>query len=99
MNSIKVAGLGGLGLVILSLVVALNFRLTAVVLVLGLAGGTLGALLVILYRRRHGPMGSSSQGPGARVMLEDTRDHAGDPPTLDLRLPRLQAVPSWKPEL
>jgi hypothetical protein len=91
MNSIKVAGLGGLGLVILSAVVALNFRLTAVALLLGLSGGAVGALLAILYRRRHGPIGSSSQGPGARVMLEGAEQPHDQPTGLHLwrrRLPR-----------
>jgi hypothetical protein len=77
-NRIRVAGLGGLGLVIVAAAVALQFDLAAVVVALGLVGGAAGAFLLILYRRRVGPVGSSSQGPGARVMLAG-RDSRGVP--------------------
>jgi hypothetical protein len=68
---LRVAGLGGLGLVLVAAAVALEFELTAVAAGAGLLGGSAGALLLILYRRRSGPLGSSSQGPAARVMLQE----------------------------
>jgi hypothetical protein len=98
-NRIRVAGLGGFGLVIVAASVALQFDLAAVVVVLGLVGGAAGALLLILYRRRAGPVGSSSQGPGARVMLvsRDSRSTpAGDADRLDRnpRKPRTGLIPA-----
>jgi hypothetical protein len=66
---IRVAGLGGLGMVIVAAAVATQFDLAAVAVGFGLVGGAIGAFLLILYRRRGGPVDSSSQGPGARVML------------------------------
>jgi hypothetical protein len=51
---VRVAGLGGAGLVLAAMVAALEFQLTTVALGLGLCGGILGGTTVILFRRwRH----------------------------------------------
>jgi hypothetical protein len=73
-SRLRVAGLGGLGLVAGAAAVALQFQLTSVALLAGVTGGALGAAAVILYRRRRGPLGTSSQGPAARVMLVASTD-------------------------
>jgi hypothetical protein len=77
-NRIRVAGIGGLGLVIVAAAVALQYDLAALVVGLGLIGGATGALLLILYRRRGGPIGSSSGGLGARIMLTSRPAHRAD---------------------
>lgn len=69
MSSIKVAGIGGLGLVAMAAVVALGVpqirRSIAIALVLGAAL----ALILIIRRRAKGPMPSSGQRPGANTTL------------------------------
>ena len=52
-SNLRVAGLGGLGLVILSGVVALQFERIGATLMAGAIGGTVAAVVMILYRRRH----------------------------------------------
>ncbi len=82
MTSVPVAGIGGLGFVIVALIVALQFPLTTFALIAGVAGGVTGALFVIL-RRRDRALPSSSQGPSARVFLREGRDdgpHQDGPP-------------------
>jgi hypothetical protein len=95
MARIRVAGMGGLGMVAMSIVVAIfvpRIRLTmAIALVLGaaLAGG------LIALRRRLGPW-SDGQHPGAHSMLPndnsdgevvDARARICRPPTEKLALP------------
>ena len=71
---VRVAGVGGLGLVLVGVAIALDFALVGAVLGAGLAGGVVAAVAVILYRRRSGPLPSSSIGPGARsVFLTESR--------------------------
>ena len=48
---IRVAGVGGAGLVLAAMLAALEFQLTTVAVVLGLCGGMLGAFAVIVSRR------------------------------------------------
>jgi hypothetical protein len=93
---VRVAGVGGLGLVLVAAAVALDFALVAAVLGAGLAGGVLAALAVILYRRRSGPLPSSSTGPGARsVLLTESRLPSEAPPVeRTTRSPRQRAVAS-----
>jgi hypothetical protein len=51
---IRVAGIGGAGLVLAAMLAALEYQLTTIALALGICGGVLGALAVILTRRlRH----------------------------------------------
>jgi hypothetical protein len=68
MSHIRVAGVGGFGLVVVALAIALEFDLAGIALLSGLVGGAVGAGLLIALRR-HGPVDSSSQGPSARVFL------------------------------
>jgi hypothetical protein len=49
---VRVAGLGGFGLVVASGIVALQYALTTAAVLAGLGGGLIGALGVIAYRRR-----------------------------------------------
>lgn len=52
-SNLRVAGLGGFGLVILSGVVALQFERIGATLIAGAIGGTVAAVVMILHRRRH----------------------------------------------
>lgn len=64
MAHVRVAGIGGLGFVAMAVFVALALPRVGDTLVIGLIGGSLAAVAVILYRRRRGPIPSSSdQGP------------------------------------
>ena len=49
---IRVAGLGGAGLVLASAAVALQYQLTTAVVTLGLLGGVIGGVATILVRKR-----------------------------------------------
>lgn len=51
-SHVRVAGIGGAGLLVVALVVSLQFQLLTAVMTAGLAGGAAGALAVILFRRR-----------------------------------------------
>ena len=62
-SSIKVAGVGGLGLVAMAAAVALGIPRIAQTEALGLGLGILGATIVILWRRRTGPLPSSQSKP------------------------------------
>jgi hypothetical protein len=67
---VRVAGVGGVGLMIVALAMALDFALVGAVLLTGLIGGVAAAVVVILWRRRGGgPLPSSSSGSGARGVL------------------------------
>jgi hypothetical protein len=51
---VRVAGIGGLALVLVTAVVALQYQVTSVVLAAGVIGGAVAGIVMILYRRRHG---------------------------------------------
>jgi len=97
---IRVAGVGGLGLVAMALVVAVFVPRIGLSLAIGLVlGGMLAAVLIL--RRREGPMPSSGRRPGANTMLSidapspsvDEQDE--DPSkTSRLEVPALSAVAS-----
>jgi hypothetical protein len=96
MARIRVTGVGGLGMVAMSIVVAIfvpRIRLTmAIALVLG---GALAAALIAL-RRRQGPLGSTSF-PGAHSMLSldaSTPPRPADSETPLPRAPRLVVLPA-----
>ena len=92
MASIKVAGVGGLGLVAMSVAVALGIPRIAQAEAIGIGLGAVGALVVILYRRRTGVMPSSGQGLGANTMLRiegaspDSRSDERGPTRIDRTL-------------
>jgi len=67
MSSIRVAGVGGLGLVAMAAAVALDLPRIGAVLTIALTGGVAMALAVILYRRRRGPLPSSGPDADART--------------------------------
>ena len=50
---IRVAGVGGLGLMLAALVVVLQFQLLTVAYALGILGGIAGGMALIHYRRTH----------------------------------------------
>lgn len=67
--NIRVAGIGGLGLVAMAAVVALALPQVGRSLVIGLTLGAALAGLLILARRRTGSMPSSSRNAGAHALL------------------------------
>ena len=77
MAHIRVAGVGGLGLVVVAGAVAVGIPQVGKSLAAGLLLGALMAVLLIRHRRARGPMPSSGQRPGANVVLSiDTPDAA-----------------------
>lgn len=52
LSRVRVAGVGGVGLLIVSGVIALQYELIAAALVAGAAGGTVAGVAMIAYRRR-----------------------------------------------
>lgn len=66
---IRVAGVGGLGLVAMAAVVALNVPRIGQSLALGLVLGVLFAVVLIARRSRSGAMPSSGQRTGANTTL------------------------------
>jgi hypothetical protein len=69
MSRIRVAGVGGLGLVAMALTVALELPRVGATLTIALAGGLAVAIAVILYRRRRGPLPSSGSDAHARTFV------------------------------
>jgi hypothetical protein len=69
MARIRVEGVGGLGLVAMALTVAWFVPRIRQHVAVGLALGVLLAVLLILVRRRRGPMTSSGGTPGANATL------------------------------
>jgi hypothetical protein len=67
--SVRVAGVGGLGLVAMALVVAVAVPRIGETLALGFALGTVSAVPLILWRRRAGPLSSSGRNAGANTVL------------------------------
>ena len=87
MASIKVAGVGGLGLVAMAVAVALDVQRIGQTVALGLVLGAAAAAGMILRRRASGALPSSG-GPGANTILAIDRapdrhaDGRGDAPLL-----------------
>ncbi len=67
--SIKVAGIGGLGLVAMAVAVALNVPRIGQTLAIGLALGLALAVVMIVRRRATGAMPSSGEQAGANTTL------------------------------
>lgn len=95
MARIRVAGIGGLGLVAMAVAVALNVPRIGETLSVGLLLGVLLAALLILWRRRQGPMPSSGRSAGANAMLSidnpppsaDAKDQESPPPCSEVAAP------------
>src|SRR5262249_50516215 len=66
---IRVTGIAGAGFVLLALVVAIYIPGIGVSLAIGAALGIVFSLILILRRRRTGPLPSSGQRPGANTTL------------------------------
>jgi len=90
MASIKVAGVGGLGLVAMAAAVALDVPHIGQSVGVGLGLGAIMALVMIVRARRNGPMPSSGARMGANTTLSidqpnGPRDEAPADPTTPLR--------------
>ena len=82
MASIKVAGIGGLGLVAICAIIALTIPSIGVSVGTGLVTGGILAIVWISRRRQAGPLPSSGKGLGANTMLAiDGTDEHGVPAT------------------
>jgi hypothetical protein len=81
---VRVAGIGGVGFVLLALAIAAAIPSIGVSLAMGAALGIVFAVALILRRRRSGPLPSSSQRPGANTTLSiDMSESASDDRTKD----------------
>jgi hypothetical protein len=90
-SRIRAAGIGGLGLFAMALVVAWFVPRIGLTLSAGALFGALLGLVMILRRRRSGPLPSSGASAGANVVLSiDHPPEAGDDST-DGSAQRLQA--------
>jgi len=69
MATIKVAGIGGLGLVAMALIVAIEVPRVGQTMALGFLLGSAGAVTVILGHRRTPPLPTSSRSIGANNIL------------------------------
>ena len=69
MASIKVAGIGGLGLVAMAAAVALDVRRIGETIALGIGCGIVVAVVMIVRRRASGSMPSSGGSMGANTIL------------------------------
>jgi hypothetical protein len=67
--SVRVAGVGGLGLVAMAMTLAWSFPRIGQTMALGAVLGAGLAVALILWRRRIGPMPTSSRSAGARTTL------------------------------
>ena len=66
-SSVKVAGVGGFGLVVVVAAMALDMPVVRGFLIAGIAGGLLGAAGLIVYRRWRG---TTPAGPRSIFMLD-----------------------------
>jgi hypothetical protein len=66
---IRVAGIGGLGLVAMAAVVAVFVPAIRVAVAIATVTGLMLAVGLIVWRRRNGPLPSSGQRPGAATIL------------------------------
>jgi hypothetical protein len=69
MASIKVAGVGGLGLVAMVVAVAMGVRQIGEAMAVSLTLGVAFAAILIVRRRKTGPLPSGDQGFGANTVL------------------------------
>jgi hypothetical protein len=97
---IRVTGIGGLGFVLLALVVAIYIPGIGVSLAIGAALGIVLSLILIVRRRRTGPLPSSGQRPGANTTLSiDVGESGSNKQTKDtVNLSRTSLVVSYAAE-
>lgn len=82
-SGVRVAGIGGLGLLAMAATVAFNVPMIGAAMALGVLLGSAFAAGLILYMRRSGPMPSSGKGIGASTVLslrEPSRDDLSGAP-------------------
>jgi hypothetical protein len=86
MAHIRVEGVGGVGMVLMAIAVALGVPQVGKSMAAGLLLGALMAVVLIRRRRAAGPMPSSGQRPGANTTLAiDAPDAAPAPQTTEER--------------
>ena len=83
MASLRVAGVGGIGLVAVALVIASQYQMISGTLTMGAIGGLVGGCAVILYRRRRGPLRTAGDGPGGRRFLVEVERGTKTPARVD----------------
>ena len=74
MAHIRVAGIGGLGLVAMAVAVALNVPRIGQTLAIGAVAGIVLAAFLVVRRRKSGVLSSSSAHPGANTVLKIRHD-------------------------
>jgi hypothetical protein len=95
--SVRVAGIGGLGLVAMALIVAVFVPSIGGSLAIASVLGTILAAGLILWRRRTGPMPSSGRRPGANTVLSIDSPDSTSPDQRDERGLHRAAVPEPPP--
>lgn len=70
LSSIRVAGVGGLGMIAVCIIVALTMPAVGLPVAIGLGAGILMAVVLIRWRRRAGVLPSATNGPGAKTLLQ-----------------------------
>jgi len=93
---IRAAGLGGLGLFAMAVVVALFVPSIRLALSVGLASGAVLGVILILRRRRTGPLPSSSGTAGANNVLSIDQPAAPVTPDTDDRPTGLRVAQAGK---
>ncbi len=80
MAHIKVAGVGGLGLVAMAAAVAFDVPMIGISITIALVLGTITAVIMIVRTNRSGPMPSSGSRMGANTVLsiDEPHDPSGD---------------------
>ena len=93
-SSLRVAGIGGLGLVAMALAVAIDIRRIGETVAIGFVFGLAIAVVLIVRRRRTGSMPSSGGHMGANTILSIDSPYVGDgdDPTRDRGTKRLDVV-------
>ena len=94
MASIRVAGVGGLGLVAMAAAVALDVPRIGQTVALGFVLGIAAAAVMIVRRRGSGAMPSSGQRMGANTVLSIDAPAAADDSTPDDTLRAVSLVPA-----
>lgn len=91
MSRIRVAGVGGLGMVLVALAMAWVFPRIGQSLLIGVAGGLVVSAFIILRRRRSGPLSSSNRGPdGHSILAAGPDDDEPTPRPVDDRSSRAE---------
>lgn len=90
-SSLKVAGVGGLGLVAMAAAVALDVPRIGETITIGFVFGVVIAAVMIVRRRRTGPMPSSGRGMGANTVLSIDTPRRADHDRGN-RTPQMRAV-------